>query len=358
MLKYSLGIDISMKYIDVCLGTIDQRQVFSVLRNHRFNQNASGFKALVNWIVKYRRDVEIPLVITMEATGVYHENCAMYLHEAGYSVSVMLPTRTKAHFQSSGYKSKTDKIDAAGLAKMGAEQCLPVWQPMDPFILRLRAKTRRHESLNMKKTITNNQIHALKNAMHTDKEVLAQLKSELNFYNKQIKQLEQEIKQLLKSNPDIYERALKVMSIKGVGLLTTAVVLAETNAFALIKSRGQLLKYCGYEIIQHDSGMTTGKSHVSKAGNAHVRRILHMPALCVVRFGVVPFANLYARTFDRHKVKMKSYVAVQRKLLLLMFALWTKNELFDPQYNHAEIIQKEEKKSSPLTRRGIPEVTV
>ena len=61
-----------------------------------------------------------------------------------------------------------------------------------------------------------------------------------------------------------------------------------------------------------------------------------MPALSVVRWKVAPFLSLYERTLARHGIKMKSYVAVQKKLLALMYTLWKKNEKFEENYlsNH------------------------
>jgi hypothetical protein len=40
------------------------------------------------------------------------------------------------------------------------------------------------------------------------------------------------------------------------------------------------------------------------------------------------FLNLYNRVYERTKFKMKAYTAVQRKLLILIYTLWKKNEAF------------------------------
>lgn len=57
-----------------------------------------------------------------------------------------------------------------------------------------------------------------------------------------------------------------------------------------------------------------------------------MPALSVARHNVQPFMGLYDRTLAKHGIKMKSYVAVQKKLLTIVFALWKRNEAFDETY--------------------------
>ena len=57
-----------------------------------------------------------------------------------------------------------------------------------------------------------------------------------------------------------------------------------------------------------------------------------MPALCLVTYEVKIFKDLYDRTLEKHGIKMKSYVALQKKLLCLIYTLWKKNEKFDEHY--------------------------
>jgi hypothetical protein len=85
-------------------------------------------------------------------------------------------------------------------------------------------------------------------------------------------------------------------------------------------------------VVENQSGDHVGKTKISKKGNSHIRRILHMPALNVVTYEVKPFADLYQRVFSRTGIKMKGYVAVQKKLLTMMYTLWKRNELFEPDY--------------------------
>jgi hypothetical protein len=62
--------------------------------------------------------------LCMEATGVYHENC-LYFSERKIIPIIF----NKVYYLISlGLKSKNDSIDARGLSKMGAEQCLELWR--------------------------------------------------------------------------------------------------------------------------------------------------------------------------------------------------------------------------------------
>src|SRR5205085_11951660 len=97
------------------------------------------------------------------------------------------------------------------------------------------------------------------------------------------------------------------------------------------------ISYAGYDVIENQSGNHIGKTRISKKGNHHIRRILHLPAFNVVRYEVPPFLSLYNRTLERHHTKMKSYVAVQKKLLVIIYGLWKTNGTFNENYHKENI---------------------
>ena len=82
-------------------------------------------------------------------------------------------------------------------------------------------------------------------------------------------------------------------------------------------------------MIENQSGKHTGKTKISKKGNSHIRRILYMPALVAIQHEQQPFTDLYNRVYERTKIKMKGYVAVQKKLLIYIYTLWKNNASFD-----------------------------
>jgi transposase len=115
-------------------------------------------------------------------------------------------------------------------------------------------------------------------------------------------------------------------------LLTAATIIAETNGFALFNNQKQLTSYAGYDVVENQSGKRTGKTRISKQGNSHIRRILHMPAFTAVRKNVPVCKALHERLTAKGKKKMVAYVAVQKKLLLLIYTLWKKNEAWKQSY--------------------------
>lgn len=329
LIKYSVGIDVSKDKLDVCFSEMDNSQQVKVKSSHRFLNSIKGFKEIELWLKQHQKQ-KLPLAITIEATGVYHERLSVYLHQKNYELAIVLPVKSKKYMQALGFKSKNDTIDAKGLARMGAEQRLDLWKPMGDFFYKLRHLTRHYEQLQESKTIFNNQLHALEHSAFEVKEVLKQQHKLLALIDKQIIDTFRTIESHINSNEDVRKRVENICKIKGVGLLTVATVIAETNGFALFKNLRQLVSYSGYDVIENQSGNHSGKTKISKRGNSHIRRILHMSSLGVVRFDQKPFVDLYNRVNDKTGIKMKGYVAVQKKLLVYIYTLWKKNEAYHP----------------------------
>ena len=75
-----------------------------------------------------------------------------------------------------------------------------------------------------------------------------------------------------------------ICSIPGVGKLTAAFILGETNGFELIRNKRQLVYYAGFDVIEKTSGISVkGKTRLSKKGNVHIRKAMFYPALSAMK---------------------------------------------------------------------------
>lgn len=351
-LKYSIGIDVSKKDFHCCLSLIDTEQLVKVKNSHRFSNSAAGFKLFIDWIDKNLKE-QLPVFFVMEATGVYHEQLAWYLHRKTLPVSILLPNKAKKYLQANGAKSKNDKIDAKGLAQLGAEKKLELWTPPSKTLYDLRCHTRQHQNLNEMCTVITNQLEAIQHSQFQSKDIVKQLENTHKLLKKQLVEMERLIEKIIKSDTVLNDHYKNISLIKGIGLLSFAVIVAETNGFTLFKDAASLVSYAGYDVVENQSGNHVGRTKMSKKGNSRIRRILHMPALCAVRYEQPQFQNLYERVYHRTGIKMKGYVAVQKKLLVMFYYLWKKNQAYDPLYNHMEKIIAPEK--SRATHDKIPQ---
>ena len=336
ILKQSIGLDVSKSTVAVCFSQREggkSGKAFRVISSKTFATTGAGFKQLDAWIAK-QRDKSVDLHLLMEATGVYYEELAYFLHGKAYTVSVLLPNKTAAFAKSLDEKSKNDKADARKLAQMSLERDLPVWTPPDANMLTIKRLCRERAELVHEKTAFTNRLHAKTHAHEPEKTSVKRGKEALKFLKKQIKEIEAEIKAAVEKDPVLKKKIANVCSIKGIGLVTAATVVSEANGFILFKNKAQLVSYAGYDVVENTSGnKVISPEKISKRGNYRIRRALHFPALVAVKYNA-EFDNLRQRVFDNTKVTMKGYVAVQRKLLVLIYTLYKNDAVFQPNFAH------------------------
>lgn len=185
----------------------------------------------------------------------------------------------------------------------------------------MRALTRHYQTLQEQKTVFNNQIHAIEHSHHQDKLVLKDLGELVKLINEKLYAIKKPIAKVVEDDPFLKEKFALITLIQGVGLLTVETIVAETNAFEFFENERQLTSYSDYDVTERKSGKFVGQRRISKQGNSRIRKILCMPTFNVVRFQQKPFTALFERVYERTNLKMKGYVAVQRKILVLIFAL-------------------------------------
>jgi transposase len=345
-LKYSLGLDISMEDIKACLCVIDDTQEVKVVSSAVFLNTKKGVLSMITWFNKSRKDKTLPHTITMEPTGVYYETCAYSLHRSGFRVSVVVASLVKNYLLSLGFKTKNDKIDARGIAIMGAQRKLQQWSPPNERIMQLRTLTRHHQALQERLTATRNQLHAEQKSEIKSDLVINQLELAIEFDQKQIETINKGICKLIKSDLELKRKFDIVLKIKGVGMLTAATVVAEYGGFELFSNYKQVISFAGYDVVENQSGKHQGNTRISKKGNSRVRRILFMPAFVAIQNNEKQLTALFERVLLRNgdKLKMKAYVAVQKKILIYIYYAWNK----EIDYSEAKILKQEQVTTSPL----------
>ena len=335
IIKQTIGSDISKDNFVVRHGTIDTNQETKISNAETFTNDTKGFNKFNKWIQKNKIGDSVQLWIIMEATGVYYENLAYFLTKKGYNICVILPNKTKNYAKTLNTKSKTDSIDSRTLTQFGLERKLDKWETPKPLFKELKSLVRERISMQGINTQLKNQLHAKEYSFRPSKQTVKRLKSHISNNNKTIKIVEKEIETLLKSDKELYKKVQKIVTIKGVGLTTIASILAETNGFALIKSRNQLASYAGLDVVLNESGKRIGKTKISKRGNSHLRKSVYMPALSAVRWNQ-EFKNLYVRILNKRGIKKVALTAVSRKILLLVYTLWKSEQPYFANYQVAK----------------------
>lgn len=114
-----IGIDVSKDTLYVALAESKDARNDKVIASHKFANNETGFKLFVDWMKKRKADAGT--VCLMEATGVYHEHLADWLHRHGVTVVIELPNKIKHYAKCLNVKTKNDKVDAGVIARYGLQ---------------------------------------------------------------------------------------------------------------------------------------------------------------------------------------------------------------------------------------------
>lgn len=341
IIKQNVGADIDAKTFKVKFRVLksDQEQVIKGSRT--FSNNAKGFKEFWAWVQK-KSVAGIALHFTMEATGVYYENLAYFLEEKGANVHVVLPNQSQAFINSLNIKTRNDKIDADALSIMGLERILPLWKPASTQMRLLKKLSRERLRLLRMKTMILNQLHAEQNSYDPCKDTLKRMRQLIKDIENKMKAVENQLALETAKDEKLQNRINEICKVKGIRFITAITVVAEMNGFILFRNRNQVVSFVGYDVVEKQSGSSIqSKPKISKKGNSYIRRALHFPALTAVRHNE-QYRQLSDRIYDKTKIKMKGYVAVQRKLLLLIFTLF-KSEV---NYNDKHYLELQKKHKS------------
>jgi len=333
-----IGIDISKVSFTACYCYQDSsgHQTYSEVKI--FKNEKTGFNQLLRWVRKIS-DTKAPLVFLMEATGVYYERLAHHLAKIKMQVCVVLPNTSKHYFSSLNIKTKTGAVDAKVLSRFGVERTHKLWIPPKKSLLELRNLTRYYVQLQEQKTALNNIKHSKESSERVQALILQSNNRLIAQLDKQIEIIIEQIKWLIQKDKELQSKVEKLISIKGVGLMTVAIVIAETLGFEHVKSCKQLVSYAGYDVVQRESGTSIkGKTRISKKGNRYIRKAMYFPAMVASRTNETMKDN-YLRIIKNKPSKMIGQVAIQRKLLILMYTLWKNDSLYNPNYK-MEVAQK------------------
>ena len=241
----------------------------------------------------------------------------------------------KQYLKYIGQESKNDKLDAKGICQLACERKLRLWKPCSKHIIAIRTALRHRKVLLKNLVRLNSQLQAKQFSSYSLKEVESSIKQLIRTHEKELVKIEKHIQALYESDEILTERAGKIVcSLKGVGLYTVLTVVAETNGFSEIQSGRQLASYAGYDIIENQSGKREGSTRISKKGNARIREQLYMSAMSVINTKKGALYDFFKRIMARNPKAYKvGNVAVQRKILMLIYTLYRKNQEFSPEYD-------------------------
>ena len=308
--KTILGLDVSKDKLDACL-------LQSPPRTTTVPNTPAGHARLLGWAGPAG-----PLHLCLEATNTYGFAVARHVHQAGHTVSVLQPLAVARYAQAPLSRNKTDRLDAALIADFGRTQEPRPWTPPSAAQEQLQAQSRLRGELVQQQLGLQNRL----DTAHAS--VVRTLRSLLRSLAVQIAQLDAALLATLQQDPALRVQAALLRSIPAVGPVLCAGLLAELPAD--LRNARAATAYAGLNPRHRESGSSLrGRPCLSKLGNARLRRLLYVPALCGLRHNPVLCAQA-ERLAARGKTGKLQLAALMRKLLCLCVGVLRSHQPWNP----------------------------
>ena len=335
-IKTLVGVDVSAK----TLAAKRRRKNEGKDEAKEFPNDAAGHRELLKWIGRGAR-------LCMEATGVYHLQLALMLVAAEVEVMVVNPRVAKDFGRALANRSKTDRIDAGTLLEYVARMDFVAWKAPSSAVMELRELGRRLSELVHAGAEEKNRFHA-KNVAAISRAVISDVQAHVAQIEKRVTQIEKAAALVIRADADLREQFEILTKVPGIGRRSAILLLSELAVLDPTMTVKQIVGHAGLDPREYESGSSVQKPpRISKAGNAHLRAILYMPALTAIRHdrGARLF---FAQLVARGKKKMQAIVAVMRKVLHGIWIVLQRRVAFDSSVLFAVSLAKAESSDSAV----------
>lgn len=293
-----VGVDVSKLSLDVYLS---DTRAFT-----QFDNSQEGTKELCKKLKRRKTRT----VVVMEATGGYEKALLHQLQHFEIEAAVVNPRRVRDFAKGIGIDAKTDPIDAEVISRYG--------QVVDPTPVACKSDhEKKHRALVDRRNQLLGLINQEKNRLKQtwDEDAKESIRVVLDCLKRQLKQVDQQLAKMLKTDQENCRLIEILSSIKCVGPVLVSTLITSLPELGKL-NREQIAKLVGVAPINRDSGKKSGKRFIG-GGRGHVRRVLYMAAIVGIRHNPVLKAY-YAHLKSKGKESKVAIVACMRKLLTIM----------------------------------------
>lgn len=303
-----VGIDVSKAHLDV--GIYGEAEV------RRVTNDEGGIQGLVSEFAQLSG-----CLVVMEATGGFEMPVAAALAAAHVPVVIANPRQTRDFVRSTGQLSKTDAIDARGLALFAARVRPQVRELPSEEALALDALVaRRRQIIGMLTQEKNRLGFALR-------PVQRGIRKHVSWLERQLAEVDADLDGRIRRSPIWAAKSDLLQSVPGVGPNLSRTLIAELPELGSL-SHKQIAALVGVAPRARDSGKCRGKRMIW-GGRAPVRTALYLSVWSASKWNPV-IRSFYKRLRDQGKAPKVAQAACMRKLLTILNAMVRDGRKWDP----------------------------
>jgi len=330
MFKNFIGIDVSKAKFDLALiKDCDKENMIQAV----FENTQKGIKEMSRFLEKEYQVQLSDTIFCMEFTGIYCRPLTTFMTDKECNVWLEMPVNI---IRSLGLqRGKNDRVDARRIALYAYKnkEDIKLWTPQRDVILKLRDLLSLRERLISSRKSLMAPIDEL--IAMGDKQGAARVqrscKLTLSSIEKEIDQIDKDLDDTIKNDPQLKELYNLATSVPGVGKYTALFMICYTNEFSIYNNPKQLACYCGVAPFEHSSGSSVrGKTRVSHMANKVLKRMLHMGAMSVISRDP-ELRDYYQRKVAQGKNKMLVINAVRNKIIHRLCAVIKRGYEYQPE---------------------------
>jgi transposase len=308
-IQSNVGIDVSKLHLDVCVLPSGERRSVA--------NTPGGIRQLKRWLRRF----DLALVV-VEATGRWHHTLWRSLHASSLPVAVVDPYRARMFAKAEGGLAKTDRLDAAMLARFAAVMTPALRPPPAAVLAELAELVSGRDAAVGERTGLKNQLAAA-----TVGFLRHQLQRRLARLDQDLAALDQAIGQRIAADAALARRFAILTSIPGIGLTVAATLIAALSELGAASDKA-IAALAGLAPVADQSG-ARDSPRVIFGGRSAVRRMLYLAALSAARYNPA-LADFYRRLRAKGKAAKLALVAVARKLVVLANSLIAADRTWQP----------------------------
>lgn len=296
-----IGIDVSKDKLDV--HCYDTKHNISIQNNK---------KSIIKLIKDVSKNLVNPLFV-MESTGGYEKLAQNLINDANYNVHIAHPLRIHYFAKQKGLFAKTDCLDAFIIAQYGVQEHVkPTPAPSRLSVELKELASRRAQLIDL---VTKEKCRT---KSHQHYEMNRSLKRIIKAIEAEITLIDAKISKKISQDHECNKKVDLIQTVKGIGETTAHMLVCLLPELGTL-SRAKIACLCGLAPKNKDSGIKTGKRHIS-GGRFYVRKALYMAAVCASTHNP-KMREFYQKLKNNGKESKVALTAIMRKLVITLNAM-------------------------------------